>query len=252
MNPLRAIAVNRERWASGYPFTLPAFAQLERLDLSAAVTLFAGENGSGKSTLLEGIARALDYPLTGGSNNMNVAVSRQTETMDRLARALRLQWSKSRVHSGFFLRAESMHHVADYLDEMAAEDGNALRPYGGRSLHEQSHGESFLATIQHRCSSPGIYLFDEPEAALSPARQLTLLAELHAATRKPGRQFIIATHSPILLAFPGAVIYQFTPRGIGCVAYQETSSYQVMREFLASPDRMLRELLTPQAGLFEE
>ena len=245
MNPLRAIAVNRERWEQGYPFSVPAFATLERLEFPTAVTLFAGENGSGKSTLLEGLARALDYPLEGGSNHMKFAATRQTATMDLLARALRLQWSKSRTHSGFFLRAESMHHVAGYLDGLAEEDTGALRPYGGRSLHEQSHGESFLATIQHRCSGPGLYLFDEPEAALSPARQLTLLAEFQAATRKPGRQFVMATHSPILLAFPGATIYQFTPEGIASVAYRETSSYQVMRDFLAAPDRMLGQLLKP-------
>lgn len=243
MNPLRAIAVNRERWETGYPFAVPAFATLDKLAFPTPVTLFAGENGSGKSTLLEGLARALSYPLEGGSNHMQFAASRQTETMDRLARALRLHWAKSQTHSGFFLRAESLHHVAGYLDGLAADDSDALRPYGGRSLHEQSHGESFLATIQHRCAGQGIYLFDEPEAALSPARQLTLLAQLHAVTRKPGRQFVIATHSPILLAFPGATIYQFTPEGIRSVAYQETSSYQVMRDFLASPERTLAHLL---------
>ena len=240
--------MNRERWEDGYPFAVPALATLERMEFPSPVTLFAGENGSGKSTLLEGLARALDYPLEGGSNHMRFAPSRQSEAMDRLARALRLQWSKSRTHSGFFLRAESMHQVAGYLDGLAEDDREALRPYGGRSLHEQSHGESFLATIQHRCSGQGIYLFDEPEAALSPARQLTLLAGLHAVTRQPGRQFVIATHSPILLAFPGATIYHFKPEGIARVAYQETSSYQVMRDFVADPERALQSLLAPPAA----
>jgi len=241
--PLRTIHPRRDRWPGGYPFDLPAFREWNGLDLRANVTFFAGENGAGKSTLLEGVARALDYPLEGGSPNMRFAPHAAHDAADRLASALRLGWTAARLHGGFFLRAESLHHVASYLDEIAQDDDRALRAYGGRSLHQQSHGESFLATIQHRCQAPGVYLFDEPEAALSPARQLTLLAELHTLARRPGRQFLIATHSPILLALPGAVIFNFSAAGIAEVLYEQTSSYQVMHDFLANPHRMLRELL---------
>jgi predicted ATPase len=242
--PLAAVGARRDRWGQGYPFNLQAFEGWERLEFPTPVTFFVGENGSGKSTLLEAIARALDFPLEGGSQNMVFHESEQLPAVEGLAKALRLQWAKTQTHGGFFLRAESMHHVATYLDEMAKEDGKTLGPYGGRSLHQQSHGESFLATVQHRCQWPGIYLFDEPEAALSPARQLVLLAELFKLTQKPGRQFIIATHSPLLLALPGATIQEFSEDGIVGVRYEQTASYIITRDFMAEPARILRHLLS--------
>ena len=241
--PLLGLRLDRARTDDAYPFTVPSLHHLTTLRFATPVTFFVGENGCGKSTLLEGIARALDYSLEGGSSNMKFPPTRQSETMDRLGRALRLEWSRGRAATGFFLRAESMFHVANYLDEMSQDDGRAFNAYGGRSLHDQSHGESFLATIQNRCEWPGVYLFDEPEAALSPARQLTVLSELHAIVQQPGRQFLIASHSPILLAYPGATIYEFSEEGIEKVAYEETASYQITRDFLASPERFLRHLL---------
>ena len=241
--PLLGVRLDPARVDDGYPFCVPSLRQLKTLRFPTPITFFVGENGSGKSTLLEGIARALDYSLEGGSSNMKFAPTRQTETMDRLGRALRLEWSRGRMATGFFLRAESMFHVANYLEQMSEDDTRTFNAYGGRSLHDQSHGESFLATIQNRCDWPGVYLFDEPEAALSPQRQLTVLSELHAIVQQPGRQFLIASHSPILLAYPGATIYEFSGEGIRKIAYEETSSYRVMRDFLASPERFLRHLL---------
>ena len=246
--PLLGLRLDRTRTDDAYPFTVPSLGKLTSLKFPTPITFLVGENGSGKSTLLEGIARALDYSLEGGSSNMKFPPTRQTATMDRLGRALRLEWSRGRAATGFFLRAESMFHVANYLDEMSAEDQRTFNAYGGRSLHDQSHGESFLATIQNRCDWPGVYLFDEPEAALSPQRQLTVLSELHAIVQQPGRQFLIASHSPILLAYPGATIYEFSAEGIKKVAYEETASYRVTRDFLASPERFLRHLLDLEEG----
>ena len=145
---------------------------------------------------------------------------------------------------GFFLRAESVYNVATEIDRMDAEPSfgaPVLASYGGVSLHEQSHGESFLAIMQHRFGGQGLYLLDEPEAALSPTRQLALLTLLHELAAQ-GSQFIIATHSPILMAYPGACIYQFSQQGVARTAYRDTEHYRLTRRFLNDPDSMLRIL----------
>lgn len=219
---------NREQ----YPFDIPAIRSLERLELTNNVTFFVGENGSGKSTLLEGIAHQCGFNTAGGGRN-NTYETHASESS--LGNYLRLAWLP-KITNGFFMRSESFYQFASHVDEMP----ESLQYYGGRSLHEQSHGESFLNLFVNRFSSKGIYLLDEPEAALSPARQLSLLRILHDLSGTS--QFIIATHSPILLGYPGAEILSFDDSHIQEVTYEDTDHYQITRSFLENRDRMLNEL----------
>lgn len=215
--------------------------QVERLAFSSAVTFFVGENGTGKSTLLEAIAVSYGFNAEGGSRNLNFSTKK---THSELCDHIRLS-KKAHPKDGFFLRAESVYNMAsniDKRDEGGSFDPKIIESYGGVSLHEQSHGESFLAIVQNRFGGNGIYLLDEPEAALSPMRQLTLLAELDRLV-KAGSQLIIATHSPILTAFPGAEIFEFTENGISKTEYKDTEHYRVTKQFLNDPDRMLYYLL---------
>ncbi|MDT9722751.1 AAA family ATPase [Paenibacillus sp. ClWae2A] len=215
-----------------YPFDIPAIRSLERLEFTNNVTFFVGENGSGKSTLLEGIAHQCGFNTAGGGRN-NTYETHASESS--LGNYLRLAWLP-KITNGFFMRSESFYQFASHVDAMP----ESLQYYGGRSLHEQSHGESFLNLFVNRFSSKGIYLLDEPEAALSPARQLSLLRILHDLSGTS--QFIIATHSPILLGYPGAEILSFDDSHIQEVAYEDTDHYQITRSFLENRDRMLNEL----------
>jgi predicted ATPase len=217
-----------------YPFCLPAIASLERIDLHPKVSFFVGENGSGKSTLLEAIAVSLGFNAEGGSKNFNFATRR---SHSELHEYLRIAKGIKRPRDGYFLRAESFFNVATEIDNL-----NVVDSYGGRSLHEQSHGESFLALLMERFGGQGLYILDEPEAALSPQRQLAVLSRIHDLILD-GSQFIIATHSPILMAYPQASIFQCSGEGIVQVAYEETEHYRVTHDFLANPARMLRILL---------
>ncbi len=215
--------------------------QVERLAFSSAVTFFVGENGTGKSTLLEAIAVSYGFNAEGGSRNLNFSTK---ETHSELCDYIRLS-KKAHPRDGFFLRAESVYNMASNIDKR--DEGGSFGPkiiesYGGVSLHEQSHGESFLAIVQNRFGGNGIYLLDEPEAALSPMRQLALLTEIDRLV-KAGSQFIIATHSPILMAFPGAEILEFTENGIAKTDYKDTEHYRITKQFLNDPDRMLYYLL---------
>jgi predicted ATPase len=219
-----------------YPFSLAAVRPLERLELHPAVTFFVGENGSGKSTLLEAIAVACGFNAEGGSKNFRFDTR---SSHSELHRYLRIARGVERPRDGFFLRAESFFNVATEIEKL--DVGSS---YGERPLHEQSHGESFLALMVNRFRGEGLYLLDEPEAALSPSRQLSVITRMHDLVRQKS-QFIIATHSPILMAYPEAYIYVFSARGIERVAYQETEHYRVTRDFLSSPQRMLQVLLAP-------
>ena len=227
-----------------YPFHLPAVRSLDQLDMHPRVTFFIGENGSGKSTLLEAIAVALGFNAEGGSRNFSFSTRRSHSVLHehlRIARGFR------RPRTGFFLRAESFFNVATEIEQLDAEPGPGapiLPSYGGRSLHEQSHGESFLALLTERFTGQGLYILDEPEAALSPQRQLAVLARIHELVRD-GSQFLIATHSPLLMAYPDACIYQCGANGVVPVAYDDTEHVRVTRDFLANPARMLRGLLSP-------
>jgi len=225
-----------------YPFCLPAVKSLEQIDMHPQVTFFVGENGSGKSTLLEAIAVSLGFNAEGGSKNFNFSTRRSHSELHgylRIAKGIR------RPRTGFFLRAESFFNVATEIENLDAEPSlgpPVIGSYGGRSLHEQSHGESFLALMTERFGGQGLYILDEPEAALSPQRQLAVLSRLHDLVLDDS-QFIIATHSPILMAYPQARIYQCGADGITQVAYEDTEHYQVTRDFLANPARMLDRLM---------
>ena len=231
----------RDKVASfdAYPFNLPAVRPLETLSLHRAVTFIVGENGSGKSTLLEGLAVALGFNAEGGSRNFNFATR---ASHSELGRHLRIARSHRRPRTSYFLRAESFYNVATEIERLGPLGPTPLiDSYGGASLHEQSHGESFLALVLNRFGPEGLYLLDEPEAALSPARQLTLLARMHQLVQQ-GSQFIIATHSPILMAYPDAVILGLGENGLSPVRYEDTEHYLLTRQFLNNPEGIMRQL----------
>ena len=229
------------RRAGGYLAALPCLQTLASLPFTRPVTYFVGENGTGKSTLLEGLAVALGQNPEGGGRNFHFA---SKETHSPLHRYLTVTKGPYRPRTSYFLRAESFYNLAsevDRLEEIGAP--GLLDSYGGRSLHSQSHGEAFLSLSLNRFTPGGLYLLDEPEAALSPSRQLALLRQIHLLAQG-GSQFIIATHSPLLMALPGAEILSFAEAGPPHpVSYRETAHYQVTRAFLDAPERMLRELL---------
>ena len=229
---------------SEFPWSIPALRNTRELPLHPKVTFFVGENGSGKSTLLEALAQRAGFDLQGGSKNFS-AVDRDYWTT--LAFALLLQRGVRREKDAFFLRAESFFNVASRVDELAEPDPRILRYYGGRSPHAQSHGESFLALAANRWSGEGLYLLDEPEAALSPFRQLALLRIIPAQVSELGSQFVIATHSPILMAYPEALIYQFTPEGITPIEYEETEHFTLTRDFLMNRQHYLSHVLADSA-----
>jgi predicted ATPase len=216
-----------------YPMNIPAVRHLETMRFHPDVTFFVGENGSGKSTILEAIAIALGFNPEGGTRNVRFET---TESASPLHKALVLSRSHKKPTDGYFLRAESFFNVATYMDQVGC-----VESYGG-SLHQKSHGEAFMALLGEKLRGNGLYLLDEPEAALSPARQLAALARIHKLVRQES-QFIIATHSPILLAYPGARIYLFDDSGIREVSYEETDHYAVTRDFLNNREKRLRQYL---------
>lgn len=224
-----------------YPFSLAAVRSLEKMDLHPAVTFLVGENGSGKSTLLEALAVSCGFNAEGGSKNFNFGTR---ESHSELYKYLRVSRGVPRPRTGFFFRAESFFNVATEIENLDADPGGGppIGPaYSDRSLHEQSHGESFLALVMNRFSGNGLYLLDEPEAALSPKRQLAVMTRMHDLVRQKS-QFVIATHSPILMAYPDAWIYQCTSDGVERVAYEDTEHYRITRSFLSNPQRMLEIL----------
>jgi predicted ATPase len=221
-----------------YPFSLAAVRHLDTIDFHPAITFLIGENGSGKSTLLEGMAVAWGLNPEGGSRNFNFATRASHSPLHKL---LRLTKGVRRPRDSFFLRAESFFNVASEIERLDKEPDpspRVINAYGGHSLHEMSHGESFLALVMNRFRGGGLYFLDEPEAALSPTRQLALLARLHQLAGE-GAQFVIATHSPLLLAYPEALILSLEEDGIHPLAYEETEHFRVTRQFLRNPAKSL-------------
>jgi predicted ATPase len=216
-----------------YPFNIPAVRDLEQLVFHPNVTFLVGENGAGKSTVLEAIALALGFGAEGGTRNVRLST---VDSVSPLHAALRLARGVPAPKDGYFLRAESFFNVASYMDAVGYTAG-----YGG-SLHALSHGEAFMAVLQHKLRGQGLYLFDEPEAALSPNRQMAALAAIHGLVND-GSQFVIATHSPILLSYPHASIVLFDGTGLSEVAYEDTEHYAITRDFLNHYPRRLEQLL---------
>ncbi|KOS68638.1 ATPase AAA [Lysinibacillus contaminans] len=219
-----------------YPFDIPSLRDLQELEFPTNVTFFVGENGSGKSTLLEAIADRCDFNTAGGGRQNTYDVHKAESA---LGEYIRLSWLP-KVSSGFFLRAETFYQFASHIDEMAMWERNKYAAYGGKSLHHQSHGESFLSLFMNRFKDKAIYLLDEPEAALSPTRQLSLLKIMKGLEHEA--QFIIATHSPILLGYPNATIYSFDEGNIESIRYEDTIHYIVTKRFLNAPETIFTEL----------
>ena len=231
---LRGLLIDWDRiGANSYLRQIPALSGLEELHFSAPVTFFVGENGSGKSTLLEAVAVSCGFNPEGGTRNYRFSTY---DSHSELCGAVRLIRGARREKGGYFLRAESFYNVATAEEEYSRGPGGVPQEF-----HFKSHGESFLALVQRNFRGDGLYLLDEPEAALSPQRQLALMAEIRRCT-DAGAQFLIATHAPILLGFPGAEILSFDEGRIHPCAYEDTESYQVTKMFLDRREQMLREL----------
>jgi len=223
-----------ENWGN-YPFAVPAIQAFDRLTFDKPVTFLIGENGSGKSTLLEAIAVAWGLNAEGGSRDLRFTTR---ESHSDLYKYLLLARGRHRAGDQFFLRAESFYNLATTIEDLGGTR------YGNISLHEQSHGESFLALVSNRFNGSGFYVLDEPEAALSPSRQMSLLALMHDLVTD-GAQFVIATHSPILMAYPHATIFQMSDDGPFEIPYRETEHFLVTRRFLEDPETMLEIVLNP-------
>ena len=216
-----------------YPYSLPVCRNMTEIDLHPAVTFLVGENGTGKSTLLEAIAIASGFNAEGGSRNFRFSTRASHSCLNEV---LTIRRGLKRPQDGFFLRAESFYNVATAVDNLQ------VTGYGDKSLHDQSHGEAFMTLAMERFRGNGIYLLDEPEAALSPTRQLALLTRIHQLVNSAS-QFIIATHSPILMAYPNAIIYTMASDSIEKVKFTDTEHYAVTKRFLNSHESMLAELL---------
>ncbi len=234
-----------EGWdAKAYPFSLPVLRGWDRLFFHPRVTFLVGENGSGKSTLIEALAIASGFNAEGGSRNFNFSTYAAHSPLHeylRVARSLRKR------KDGYFLRAESYFNVATEIQRLDEEPGGPkiIDSHGGTSLHEMSHGQSFMALLENRFRGDGLYILDEPEAALSPNRQLSFLSRLHELVEAKS-QFVIATHSPIILGYPDALIYELSDKGVAEVAYEDLEHVQVTRNFLNRRETFLDVLLSEE------
>jgi predicted ATPase len=233
---IRKVALRTDKIESfdEYPYSLPAIKNFETLTLHPKVTYIIGENGSGKSTLLEAIAVAFGLNAEGGTANFNFSTHK---THSNLHESLTLVKGSKRPDHSFFLRAESFYNLATNIDELGA-----IGSYGGVSLHEQSHGESFFSVIMNRFKGNGLYILDEPEAALSPSKQLALLVRMDELIKK-NAQFIIATHAPIVMAYPDSLVYEINNGIFEKVKCEETEHFKVMKSFMDNPKNMLNMLL---------
>ncbi|MCD7755759.1 MAG: AAA family ATPase [Firmicutes bacterium] len=235
-NYLRGIKLREAVPPTSYLADIPAIrylASVPQLSFHKPVTFLVGENGTGKSTILEAIAIAMGFNAEGGSWDFTFSTTPTHSELHEYITTIKTV----RPKDGFFLRAESFYNAASYL-----ENTSTLQRYGGVSFHKQSHGESFLSLIAYRFGGEGLYLLDEPEAALSPQRLMSLIVAIDDLVERDS-QFIIATHSPILMAYPNSEILQFSDFGIQKVAYQDTENYQITKQFLNKPEQMIRYLL---------
>ncbi len=244
-NFLLSIALKEEKIDSfeTYPFSLPAIKNLDRTFFHPHVTYIVGENGSGKSTLLEALAITQGFNPEGGTVNFTFSTR---ASHSKLHKYLRIAKSYKKPKTGFFLRSESFFNVAteiENLDSQPSSGSKIIDSYGSKSLHEQSHGEAFFSLMQHRFGANGLYILDEPEAALSPQRQMSMLTLIHDLV-KEGSQFIISTHSPILLSYPNSKIYEIQEDGLKEIPYEETDTFKVSKRFLEDYESMLKILLT--------
>lgn len=230
------VSLNKNIKAKGYPFTLPVVKNLSKLTFHPNVTFLVGENGAGKSTLVEAIAVSLGLNAEGGTKNFNFSTA---ATHSNLHEYISVTKGINRPKDSFFLRAETFYNVASEIDNLELENTGA---YGNKSLHKLSHGESFISLIENRFRGNGLYILDEPEAALSPSNQLKLLVLIDKLV-KLNSQFIIATHSPIIMAYPNADIYVVGSDSITKTQYEDTDHYQITKYFLNSKDKVLGELL---------
>jgi len=255
---LKKIKLMRDRvedWKS-YPFSVPAIASLGELVLRSRICFFAGENGTGKSTLLEAIAVHYGFGREGGTRNFRNDSTESNHMVDPLVSVLRLSFDK-RTGAGYFLRAESFFNTVSYMDELDQEEAPHSAPisafYGGRSLHTRSHGETFFKLLELKFQRNGLFLLDEPEAALSPQRQLAFLVLIHDVLKKhKDAQFIISTHSPVLLGYPKAQIVSFDDGPLHEIEYEETAPMQIVQRFVNQRERFLEELFNDPPSLFND
>jgi predicted ATPase len=246
---LKTITLLRDRvkdWQS-YPFSVPTIQRFYALTLKSRICFFAGENGTGKSTLLEAVAVHYGLGREGGTRSFLNNTTESNHSIDPLVDALRLSFDK-RTGAGYFLRAESFFNAASYIDEIGATEF-----YGGRSLHTRSHGETFFTLLELKFQRDGLFILDEPEAALSPQRQLAFLVLLYDTLRRhKNAQFIISTHSPVLLGFPDAQIISFDEGQLHEIEYEETPPMQIVRRFVNHRESFLKELFSEPATLFDK
>jgi predicted ATPase len=251
---LKKLTLLRERvkdWET-YPFSVPAIRELNELPLRSRISFFAGENGTGKSTLLEAIAAHYGFGREGGNRNFRNDSTESNHSIDPLVKALRLSFDQ-KTGAGFFLRAESFFNTASHIDDLEPGGGPIIDSYGGRSLHARSHGETFFTLLDLKFRRSGLFLLDEPEAALSPQRQLSFLVLIHDVLREfKDAQFIISTHSPVLLAYPKAQILSFDDGKVHEIDYEQTGSFQVAHRFLNHREQFLEELFADTPSLFGE
>jgi predicted ATPase len=253
---LKRISILRDRvidWKT-YPFSVAAIRELAELSITSRICFFAGENGSGKSTLLEAIAAHYGFGREGGTRNFKNDSTMSNRSIEPLVKAMRLSFDV-RTGAGFFLRAESLFNTVTHMDKLDEEHGGGSPIsdyYGGRSLHTRSHGETFFTILDLKFRRNGLFLLDEPEAALSPQRQLGFLVLVHDVIRKyKDAQFIISTHSPLLLGFPGAQIFSFDGGRIHEIDYEQAAPLQIVRRFLNNRDQFLKELFGDPPSLFK-
>lgn len=255
---LKKIKLLRDRvedWKT-YPFSVPAINRLDELMLRSRICFFTGENGSGKSTLLEAIAVHYGFGREGGTRNFRNDSTESNHTVDPLVGVVRLSFDK-RTGAGYFLRAESFFNTVSYMDELDQEEAPHSAPisafYGGRSLHTRSHGETFFKLLELKFQRNGLFLLDEPEAALSPQRQLAFLVLIHDVLKKhKDAQFIISTHSPVLLGYPKAQIVSFDGGPLHEIEYEETAPMQIVQHFVNQRESFLEELFNDTPSMFKD